>query len=250
MTEKKKIIFIAGCSHAAGSEIDGTEDSLYNRQNSFPTHLSNLIGRFHVHSALVGATNATIARSVIEWFNDQYDPDNMDVFVLVCWTDASRFEAPTVKPIFYSHNNLSVDWFSRSCVDYDRITIGKKPANDHEHELYDTYQRFMVNNLNFLEIMSANYVLQIQYFLKMQNIKFMMCNSMPMFTTKVHVNFYKQFIDKSCYIDFDNNDMSFYYKYKNLGFTNELAQYDHHGAEPHKLYADYLYKFIRDRNIL
>ena len=31
----EKIMLIAGCSHAAGSEIDGTEDSVYNRQHSF-----------------------------------------------------------------------------------------------------------------------------------------------------------------------------------------------------------------------
>ena len=33
MTEK--ILLIAGCSHTGGSEIDGSQDSKYNRINSF-----------------------------------------------------------------------------------------------------------------------------------------------------------------------------------------------------------------------
>ena len=32
--KKEKILLIAGCSHAAGSEIDGDEDSQYNRDHS------------------------------------------------------------------------------------------------------------------------------------------------------------------------------------------------------------------------
>ena len=33
--KKEKILLIAGCSHTAGSEIDGNEDSTYNRENSY-----------------------------------------------------------------------------------------------------------------------------------------------------------------------------------------------------------------------
>ena len=33
--KKEKILLIAGCSHAAGSEIDGKEDSKYNREHSY-----------------------------------------------------------------------------------------------------------------------------------------------------------------------------------------------------------------------
>ena len=32
---KEKILLIAGCSNAAGSEIDGKEDQQFNRDNSF-----------------------------------------------------------------------------------------------------------------------------------------------------------------------------------------------------------------------
>lgn len=38
---KEKIMLVTGCSHAGGSEIDGTEDSAYNREHSF----GNVLGK-------------------------------------------------------------------------------------------------------------------------------------------------------------------------------------------------------------
>lgn len=249
MSEKKKVIFIAGCSHAAGSEIDGQEDSFYNRQNSFPTHLSNLLGRFHVHAALVGSTNPTIARTLQEWFAQKYDADTMDVFVLLAWTDSSRIEIPSDNPKFYHTNNLAVDWFSKSSIEYHRITGGNVNGTPEEQDYIESCLRFMVEHQTYLEIVSANAVLQTQYFLKMHGVKYLMCNTMPMFTTRSHINFYKTLVHKNHYIDFDNNDQSFYKKYKDLGYSNQLAKYHHHGEEPHKLYAEYLYNYIKQHNL-
>jgi hypothetical protein len=37
---KEKILLIAGCSHTAGSEIDGSEDSKHNRKHSYGNQLA------------------------------------------------------------------------------------------------------------------------------------------------------------------------------------------------------------------
>jgi len=63
---KKKIMLIAGCSHTAGSEIDGTEDSKYNRLHSYGGILAEKMGYIPVNIAEPGSTNSTIARSVLQ----------------------------------------------------------------------------------------------------------------------------------------------------------------------------------------
>ena len=89
-----KYLLAAGCSHTAGSEIDGTEDSEYNRQNSFAGILAEKLDRKLINIASHGSSNPTIARSVLEWFDENYKGD-MDVFTLVGWAESSRMEIPT-----------------------------------------------------------------------------------------------------------------------------------------------------------
>jgi hypothetical protein len=69
-----------------------------------------------------------------------------------------------------------------------------------------------------------------------------------MFTRGKHLDFYLSNIDNKQYINFDNNDECFYWKYRNAGHTNPKAKYWHHGEEPHQLYAEELYKFINNAN--
>ena len=84
---RKKIMLIAGCSHTSGSEIDGQEDSKYNRLHSYGGVLASMLGYEPCNMAEPGSTNATIARSVLEWFKNEYDPNEMEVFVVVGWTE-------------------------------------------------------------------------------------------------------------------------------------------------------------------
>jgi hypothetical protein len=58
---KERVLLIAGCSHAAGSEIDGTEDSIYNRQHSFGNLLAEKLGRRPINIASSAANNQCIA---------------------------------------------------------------------------------------------------------------------------------------------------------------------------------------------
>lgn len=249
MTERQKIIFIAGCSHAAGSEIDGTEDSFYNRQNSFPTHLANKLGRLHIHTACPGSTNPTIARSIQEWFLEKYDPEIMDVFVLVAWTDSSRIEVPSKKVKTHNIEKSSADWISKTSIEYHRLTAHTPIDNLPANEDLEICRKFMALYNDYVEIVTANAIIQTQYFLKMLNIKYLMCSTNILFSTKAQINWYKHLIDKNHFIDFDNQSYSFYPKYKNLGYKNELAKYFHHGLEPHRLYADYLHHYILEHNL-
>jgi hypothetical protein len=95
----------------------------------------------------------------------------------------------------------------------------------------------------FFEILTANLILQTQYFLKSKSVDFIMCSTMHLFSNYPHLNFYTNQIDQSRYFNLLNNDESFYWKYRNAGYENANAKYWHHDEEPHRLYADELYKF-------
>lgn len=233
-----KIMLIAGCSHAAGSEIDGTNDSEFNRQHSFGNLVAEHQGYSPVNIASGGATNATIARGVMDWINLHYNPATMDLRVLVAWTESTRVEAPWDQPVNYAR--VHADWKSEVDPDFLRINLGYPGFHDDEKILVKQYQKFITSNLTFLEIISANYILQIEFFLKMMKLNYIMCSTMPMFGNSKQISHYTSKIDRSHYLNFGNEEQAFYWKYKNEGYTNPKAQYWHHDETPHKLFANEL----------
>jgi hypothetical protein len=238
---REKLMLIAGCSHTAGSEIDGQVDSPHNRQHSYGNLLATKLGYRPVNIAIAGYTNSAIARSVLEWFAENYH-DGLDVFVLVGWTESSRIEAPYVFPTWHQEQNGTYcDWFSKSSTDFLQINIHSQAFSDREKNIQEDYRRFSVNRTEYLEIVSANLILQLQYFFKYQNVKYLMCDTLCTFSpeNEKHLKFYKDSIDTLHYY----NEL-FYHTYANLGYTNTKAVYGHHGEEPHRLYADALYNFL------
>lgn len=242
----EKIMLIAGCSHAAGAEIDGTGDSYYNRDNSFGNVLAKNMGYRPVNIASSASANPTIARMILEWFDQNYDPNNMEVFVTIAWTESSRMELPSEQGTDYACANVTADWFSKYDGRYIRINQGWPGGDGYEKRITPYYQKFIATNLIYLEILSANLVLQLQYYFKSLNIKYVMCNTMHMFTRNEHTEFFLKLIDRNHYIDVDNNDEAFYWKYKNAGYNNPKAEYWHHNEEPHLLYAAKLLEFIKE----
>lgn len=237
---KEKLLLIVGCSHAAGSEIDGTEDSLYNRKNNFGNLLAKKLERRAINIASNGASNQGIARTVLEWFSKCYDPNNIDLMVLVAWTESSRLEMPTSWTTDYTQWNLSSDFNSELSNHFFRVNFGYTGAYKEEQDMIAKCHAFMADNLTYIETISASLVLQMQYFFKMQNIAYLMCNTMHMFSKDEHLDFYKSQIDYTRYMD----DPIFYWKYADLGYKNPKAKYWHHNEIPHQLFANELIEYI------
>ena len=247
---KKKIGLIAGCSHIAGAEIDGEMDSTYNRDSSFGSLLVQKLGYEPCNIALNGATNSGIVRSILLWFNENYNPEEMEVFVVIGWTESSRLEVPAeFRPANYYLGNPYVHWYDSSANSFTRINFGWYGDRPDEKELVPQYHKFMAENPLMLENWAATYVLQIQYFLKSLNIPYVMCSTMHMFQPREHFTSYLvNLIDETRYYNLrTNQDGAFYWKYKNLGYENTKAKYWHHDEEPHRLYAEELYKFIGEQ---
>jgi hypothetical protein len=247
---KEKILLIAGGSDPAGSEIDGTPDSTYNRQHSFGNQLALRLDRKPINIAMRGVSNGCITRSVLEWFDKFYDENTMDVFVLVGWANSSRMEAPFHRPTWYNEQNPSADWVSETSFDFLQVQHGNKSPNRDERDILDRYNDFIIHEEIFLEILSANYALQLQYFFKMKKIPYLLVNTLYQFTkSNNHIQFYLKQIDSKRYLDFDNNEEPFYYKYAAMGYKNLKAQYFHHSEEPHLRYAEHLQSYIKQHNL-
>lgn len=247
----KKILLIAGCSHSAGSEIDGQEDSEYNRNNSFGSQLAQKLGYASVNIAINGAANSTISRSVVDWYDANFKND-IDLFVLVGWTESARIESPFTRNVNYKKSNISNPYLSPSCLNYLRIgTTNFNSKMEDENTVRKEFQKFMINNLEFIEILSATYILNLQYFLECRNIKFLMVNTMGVFHTKHStLDFYFKHFNELRYPDYANSNESFYNRYELLEYTNKNSKYKHHGIEAHKDYAECLYEYILENNLL
>jgi hypothetical protein len=241
-------MLIAGCSHAAGSEIDGTDDSPYNRQHSFGNLLAQKMDFEPINIADNGATNPTILRTILEWISENYDPTTMELFVLVPWTESSRMEFPWDDKIGYKDSYA--DWISKYRYYYKYINQGYAGGNEEERKKMPYYQKFIADHLAYLEILSANTILQLQYFLKMKKINYLMCNTMHMLDWRYkHLDFHIKQIDRTKYRELLDADKAFFWKYRHAGYENPKAKYWHHNEEPHRLFADELYTFIKDNHV-
>jgi len=248
---KEKILLIAGCSHAAGSEIDGTEDSSYNRDHSFGNILAKRLNMKPVNIAIVGATNTGIARSVSMWFRDVYDPKTMDVNVLISWSEPIRLEIPHNHQYDYKSANPAVDWFDTTQNKYMKVIIGWNGMSDEEKAKTPALHRFMTDNEHYLQVYCVNLVLQLQYMLQSKHVGYIMCNSMQQYTEDNEaIKDFLPLVDPTKYYQMHELDEGFYPKYKRLGYVNEKAKYWHHGKEPHMLYAEELLLFIEENKCL
>lgn len=246
---KKRIALIAGCSHAAGSEIDGTQDSQFNRSNAYGALLAQKLDREPISIAMTGGTNGSIARSILNWFKNNYDYETMDVYVIVSWTDACRLEIPNKEHGYAYHlGNTAIDWFDDTANDYMRVIFGWTGSYPKEKEISKFFHEVMAKHEDLMETWALNYILQIQYFLNSKNIDYVMNSAMPTFTYDSPVlKPYVEQIDETKYYDVSaKGENTFYWRYKNLGYENPKAKYWHHGIEPHKLYVEELYNFVKE----
>lgn len=237
-------MLIAGCSHTAGSEIDGNLDSVYNRQQSYGNLLAEKLSYKPINIAIGGNTNGAIVRNILDWFNN-HDITDKELFVLVGWTESTRIDAPFQYPTWHKDNGgKHADWISPASDNFLHINVAYNNYNQREKEIQNDYKTMLVKHTEFFEVYCANLVLQLQFFFKHLNIKYLMVNTMHMFSpeNKKYLQCYLNLIDYNSYIDALNNDRSFFNKYKH-SFPNKF-KYSHLGPEPHKLYAEEIYKFV------
>lgn len=257
--DKEKILLVTGGSDPMGSEIDGTQDSEYNRRHSFAGRLTDADRIFQdytpVNICAGGVSNSFILRNTLLWFDKHYDPDFTEVFVVVGWADSARWETPLMLGADMKSNNPCADWLAEENDDYLSISLGWVHPNrpdfpDQEH-MQKVYHDFIANFPQQMELNSLNIALQLQWFLKSKNIPYLMTDTLHNIKTdNVFVEPYLNMVDKLRYINFGQPEESFYFKYEKLGYTNPKAQYFHHGEDAHLHYSHLLEDHILKHNLL
>ena len=241
--EKEKVLLIVGCSHAAGHEIDGEMDSQYNRAHSFGAKLAERLHRKPVNLGMGGLSNQGIARTVLRWVDREWNPDTQDLMVLVCWSECSRMEVPVKHNALCYHQSPEYPMHVNNM--YYQVNVSWQGGSEEEKQFIMPLQNFMCEHVKFLETLGAMQVLMLQNFLENTGIEYIMCNTMDMFTPGPHLANYTSLIDTKYYYNAYDNTKSFYWYYRDMGYTNPKAQYWHHDEVPHELYAQELYDFYR-----
>ena len=260
--DKKKILLVTGGSDPMGMKIDGTGDSEYNRRHSFAGRLTDAGRIFQdytsVNICVGGISNSFILRNTLLWFEENYDPDVTEVFVIIGWSDSARWEAPVKN----SSDPKSVwpcgDWMAKENDDYLSIQLdwpqGSRENFPELDRVHEVYKEFMLNSPpQQMELFSLNIALQLQWFLKSKNIPYLMTDTLHnVKTDNVFVEPYLNMVDKLRYINFGQPDEAFYTKYVELGYTNpkDTFKYFHHGEDAHLHYSHTLEDHILKHNLL
>jgi len=265
-------MLIAGCSHAAGSEIDGTMSSPENREASFGNLLAKMLDHKPINIARNGSSNSAIHRSILNWFTlnkEIVENKNNNLFVLINWAESNRMEGPLLRPGNDVENlshftgegggnqDSSADWEDPTHADYVQVNVMTDPHSikGPEKEAFVTTQRFLVYSPIYTEILTAKDALSMQYFLQTQdngtNIRYLMTNSGIAFSdyNMRHLKPYLEKLDATRYYKYRDNRFGFYEKYKLEGMLNPNAKYGHHGADAHTARATDLANYIKQKNI-
>jgi hypothetical protein len=245
----QRLALICGCSHTAGLEIDGQGDSEYNRANSFGSILADRLGYTPVNIALGGLSNPGILRLVQNWIHDNYTPGS-EIFVIIGWTESSRMDVPIARNMLMQGSNPHTAWYPNWNNNYIQINSGWAGADTEEQEFIKPRVDFMMDNLNYLEILSANAALQIQYLCESLDIPYVMCDTMHNLTPSVYLAPYLKLIDYTRYMGLADADSAFYWYYRRQGYSNPKAQYWHHDETPHQLQAERLWDFLSSQGHL
>ena len=151
------LCLIAGCSHAAGFEIDGCEDSAYNRANSFGSVLASIL-KLTPHNIALGAqSNSAIARSVIDYIEN----NNSIEFVCVGWTEMTRVSLPSGHDVDHLGSNKTVDTYTKVNSKFLEINSGWPGFTDYEKSIMPYWHEFMVKQSDILELITVKEIFYI-----------------------------------------------------------------------------------------
>lgn len=152
------MLFVNGCSHTAGSEIDFHMQPEC-KEKAWPKKLADMNNWDIVNIAHPGASNERIRRTTVEWFikNTQlqknYDID--DIVVMLMWSGFERFEEwnSRVKAFISSQSDSFLDEKLPEFKEYAKLkTIINTWASNQYKNLVDVYMTAI-----FLENLGIKY---------------------------------------------------------------------------------------------
>lgn len=227
------ILYVNGDSHAAGAEINNTyafaddDPTIHNNKDphpenivdSFGYQLAKKLNYDFVTDARSGASNERIVRTTEEFLKS-----NHNVFVLIGWSSFDRTE-------------VKID------SNYYQFSPG---FNSKEHN--KNVQQYYKNYIDSIDVKKNMYhwhreILNLKRKLDKNNISYLFFNTYQVFNINKRTNWQNR------YIGAYDTEESYWHWLHNRGYSTVNHGY-HYGADGHKTWADRLYKWLTDHQLL
>jgi hypothetical protein len=234
-----KHVLINGCSHSAGSEIEGSGigEGNYNRENSFGAQFAKQLGCTYTNIAYPGASNDYIARTTLYWILDN-PVLAKDTLFLIHWTGTERTE------YFYDKGNTTafdfIPFKPDTCVTHLHPQHYPDWAPMHWSKNLDALSEQIFLNPVQWNVNRYNNIIQTQELLKSKNYKYIFRNAFQCCDSSLRYRYYADKIDKENFLHFDNVQESFYENCLSQGYSVEGQQYWHHKIQAHAYWANKL----------
>lgn len=232
-----KHVFINGCSHSAGSELEGSGigEGTYNRDNCFGAQIASKLNATWTNCAYPGASNDYIARTTLYWLLENKELAK-DTLFLIHWTGTDRTE------YFYEKGETTAYDFIKFAPDTNVTHLHPQHYPDWAPQQWRKNLDVLGNHL-FINpvqwnINRYNNIIQTQELLKAYNLKYIFRNAFQCCENTPRYTYYIDKIDKDNFLDFDNAEESFWEHCLSQGFDTVGQQYWHHRLPAHTYWAN------------
>jgi hypothetical protein len=208
------MLYVNGDSHTAGAEIS-------NKSQSWPNLLASKFNCGLINQAVGGGSNPGILRTTYKFINSC--SNIKDHFFVIGWTSWEREE--------WNYNN---NYYNVNASGYLNLP----------EELHIQYKNWVVDQTNETRILKSsilhNEIYKLHQVLKQQDIKHLFFNALMPYL-------HNERIDWTNYLGPYNNDLSYYWYFKNRGYIP--TPHNHYLEDAAKIWVDVIYNYIQEHNL-
>lgn len=232
------LLFINGCSHSAGSEIEGSGigEGKYNRENCFGAQLAKKLNVSKINLAHPGGSNDYIANSTLLWCLKNQEQAKK-TFFLIHWTSAERTD-------FYT-NNIKQPKYEDWVFDKNFGHIHADhycPNFPSEDQTYiKQLSKYLFINETHWEINKLLNIIKTQTHLESIGAKYKFYNAFNPCIDETRYYSYHELINRKNFKYLFEKNQSFYFWGLENGFDIEGQMYWHHKLPAHTEYANKLF---------
>lgn len=235
--KSKTHLCAVGCSHMAGSEIEGQSMTAQTKNNivhAWPGKLAKEHKLNYINRAVPGGSNEYIMRTTIDfvskWLHQGRDP--AELFMVIGWTTNERVEFTWEGKHIHWANGSDAQHFKK---DYGDFTTWFKAL-----QLYHT-------DYNFGLFKKITYITMVNSFLKSVGVEHVQVNNCAAILDHNWENMRLEHLRHAFPDDiFYNKHNSFYEQYNTDEYAEHFTTWGHADRYIHRLFANDVMEFIEE----
>lgn len=231
------LFFINGCSHSAGSEIEGSGigEGPFNRENCFGSQIAKYLGIDKINLSYPGGSNDYILNSTILWCLEN-PQQAKNTYFLIHWTSANRtdiytksFKSPKYQDWIFDSNygHVHADHYCPNFEIEDQPYVKK-------------LSKYLFLNETNWEINKFLNIIKLQTFFQNNNYDYSFHNAFTPCKQDKRFKKYVQLINQNKFKNMFDQNETFYYWALNQGHDIAGQKYWHHKLPAHIEYANKL----------